>query len=160
MIQLLLPTTDPVELLENYFVATCEWDGAVQSSLLLHFAWDEVYKLFRHLPNTGAHDDYAAAVRALNAHFDPQLKPNFERFKLRQVRQRKGETINQFHPRICELESACMEDNQQKGIRAQVTGVAGTMVTAEKGRESWTRNISWFRKATFVEHSDELAGDD
>ncbi|KAJ1217148.1 hypothetical protein NDU88_004743 [Pleurodeles waltl] len=42
-----------------------------------------------------------------------------------------------------------------------VTGMAGNMVTAvEKGRERVTHNVSWFRKATFVEPSDELDSDD
>ncbi|KAJ1192718.1 hypothetical protein NDU88_002024 [Pleurodeles waltl] len=80
--------------LENYFVATREKDGEVKSSMLLHFVGDEKYKLFRHLQNTGAHDDYEAAVRALNEHFDPQLNPDFEKFKLRQARQREGESID------------------------------------------------------------------
>ncbi|KAJ1200663.1 hypothetical protein NDU88_004484 [Pleurodeles waltl] len=41
-----------------------------------------------------------------------------------------------------------------------VTGMSGTMVTAEKGSERVTRNISWFKKATFVEHSGDQEAKD
>ncbi|KAJ1179120.1 hypothetical protein NDU88_004356 [Pleurodeles waltl] len=41
-----------------------------------------------------------------------------------------------------------------------VTGVPRTMLTAEKGRDRVTQNVSWFRKATFVEPSDEPDSDD
>ncbi|KAJ1090173.1 hypothetical protein NDU88_003308 [Pleurodeles waltl] len=41
-----------------------------------------------------------------------------------------------------------------------VTGVSGTMVTAEKGCERVTRNISWFKKATFVENSGDQEAED
>ncbi|KAJ1090637.1 hypothetical protein NDU88_003767 [Pleurodeles waltl] len=106
--------------LENYFVATREKDGEVKRSLLLHFVGDEIYKLFRHLPNTGAHANYEAAVRALNAHFDPQLNPDFERFKLRQARQRERESIDQFYACLRELASTCTDDDQQKEVWAQI----------------------------------------
>ncbi|KAJ1111147.1 hypothetical protein NDU88_008484 [Pleurodeles waltl] len=36
-----------------------------------------------------------------------------------------------------------------------VAGVAGIMVTVQKGGEKVTRNISWFRKAIFMESPDE-----
>lgn len=77
-----------VSRLDNYFTATRETDGTIKRSWLLHFVGDEIYKLFEHLPNTGPATDYDTAVRALNAHFDPQLNPDYERFKLRQARQR------------------------------------------------------------------------
>ncbi|KAJ1109786.1 hypothetical protein NDU88_007144 [Pleurodeles waltl] len=100
--------------LENYFVATREKDGEVKRSLLLHFVGDGMYKLFRHLPNIGAHDDYDVVVRALNAHFVPQLNPHFERFKLRQARQRQGESIDQFYAYLWERATTCRNDDQQK----------------------------------------------
>ncbi|KAJ1175097.1 hypothetical protein NDU88_000388 [Pleurodeles waltl] len=81
---------------------------------------DDVYKLFQHLPNTGNFDDYDAAVRVLKAHFDLQLNPDFERFKLLQVRQREWESIDQFHARLQELASTYTEDDQPKDIRAQI----------------------------------------
>ena len=82
--------------LENYFIATRETDGAIKCSLLLHYAGDEIYKLFEHLLNTEVGNDYDAVVKALNAYFDPQLNPDFERFKLRQARQRDNELIDTF----------------------------------------------------------------
>ncbi|KAJ1210422.1 hypothetical protein NDU88_005786 [Pleurodeles waltl] len=74
----------------------------------------------RHLDGRCAHDDYEAAVRALNAHFDPQLNPDFERFKLRQARQREGESIDQLYARLRELASTCTDDDQPKEVRAQI----------------------------------------
>ncbi|KAJ1106284.1 hypothetical protein NDU88_003685 [Pleurodeles waltl] len=38
--------------------------------------------------------------------------------------------------------------------------VSGTMVTAVKGSESMTRNVSWFRKVTFEDLAEGLAADD
>ncbi|KAJ1087985.1 hypothetical protein NDU88_001144 [Pleurodeles waltl] len=73
-----------------------------------------------HLPNTGAHGDYDAAARALNAHFDQQLNPDFERFKLRQAREREGESVDQFYAHLRELASTCTDDDQQKEVWAQI----------------------------------------
>lgn len=109
-----------ISRLDNYFTATRETDGAVKRSWLLHYAGDEIYKLFAHLPNTGDHTDYDAAVQALNAHFDPQLNPDYECFKLRQARQWEGESMDTFHARLRELASTCTEDDQSKEVRAQV----------------------------------------
>ena len=71
--------------LDHYFRATRKTDGAVKRSMMLHVGGDELYDLFEHLPNTGNDDDYDAAVTALNRYFDPQLNPDYERFKLRQA---------------------------------------------------------------------------
>lgn len=60
-------------------------------------------------------------MRALNAHFDPQLNPDYERFQLRQARQREGESMDAFHARLRELASTCTENNQDKEVRAQAT---------------------------------------
>ncbi|KAJ1117769.1 hypothetical protein NDU88_005965 [Pleurodeles waltl] len=75
---------------------------------------------FNTLPNTGSNDDYDEVVRALNAHFDPQLNLDFEWFKLRQVHQREGEVIDQFYARLRELASMCTEDYQLKEMRAHI----------------------------------------
>ncbi|KAJ1106856.1 hypothetical protein NDU88_004254 [Pleurodeles waltl] len=107
--------------LESYFVATRENYGAVKQSLLLHFGGDEIYKLFRHIPNTRAVDDYDAAVRALNMHFDPQQNPDFERLKLRQAHQRERESIDQLYARFRELVRTCTEVDQPKEIWSRIT---------------------------------------
>ncbi|KAJ1184923.1 hypothetical protein NDU88_001720 [Pleurodeles waltl] len=118
-----------VRHLENYFVATREKDGAVKRSLHLHFVGNKIYKLFRHLPNTGAYEDYHAAVRALNAHFDLQLNPDFERFKLRQARQIEDESIYQFYTRLRELASTCTKDDQQKEHGAEARSIPGWLAS-------------------------------
>ncbi|KAJ1200848.1 hypothetical protein NDU88_004669 [Pleurodeles waltl] len=41
-----------------------------------------------------------------------------------------------------------------------VTGVSGTIVTAERGSDRVTRNILWFKKATFVEPPEDQAAED
>ncbi|KAJ1211583.1 hypothetical protein NDU88_006941 [Pleurodeles waltl] len=66
--------------------------------------------------STGEVDVYDAAVRVLNL----QLNPDFERFKLRQARQRDGESIDQFYAQLRELASRCMEDDPPKEIQAQI----------------------------------------
>ena len=67
------------------FRAARETGGAVQRSLMLHHGGAVLYELFEHLPNTGSETDFEAAVLALNRHFDPQLNPDYERFKLPQA---------------------------------------------------------------------------
>ncbi|XP_078509226.1 uncharacterized protein LOC144769100 [Lissotriton helveticus] len=92
---------------------------------------DEIYKLFVHLPNTGLPDDYNAAVATLNAHFDPQLNADYERFKLRQARRREGESMDAFHERLLELASKCTDEGQHKEVWAQ-------MIQGCRNKNLWT----------------------
>ena len=62
-----------------------------------HLGQADLYDLFEHLPNTGDLADFDATVKALNRHFDPQLNPGYERFKLRQAHQTDDESINTFY---------------------------------------------------------------
>ena len=68
--------------LRHYFCATRKTDVVVQRSLTLHLGGAELYELFEHLQNTGSETDFEAAMAALNRRFDPQLNPDYERFKL------------------------------------------------------------------------------
>ncbi|KAJ1208045.1 hypothetical protein NDU88_003435 [Pleurodeles waltl] len=108
-----------IRRLKNDFIATREHDEAVKRSLLLLFCGDEIYKLFRHLPSTGAKAAYNISIIALNAHFDPQLNPDLKKFKIHQARQRERESIDQFYSRLRELASTYTADDQPKEIRAQ-----------------------------------------
>ena len=71
--------------LDHNFCATQETDGTVKWSMMLHVGGDELFDLFEHLPNTGGDTDCDADFTALNKYIDPQLDPDYERFKLRQA---------------------------------------------------------------------------
>ncbi|KAJ1184587.1 hypothetical protein NDU88_001391 [Pleurodeles waltl] len=102
--------------LQHYFRATCETDGAIKRSIMLHMGGDELHELFEDLPNTRADDNFDATVAALNRYFDPQLNPDFKKFKCRQVRQAEGESVGTFL-----VASMCRGTDKQDEIRAQLT---------------------------------------
>lgn len=64
--------------------------------------------------------DCDAAVRAHNRHFNPQLNPDYEHFKLRQACQQEGETVDMFFARLSKLASSCTGIDKQFEIRAQL----------------------------------------
>ena len=73
--------------------------------MMLHVGEDELYDLFEHFPNTGDEGDYEAAMAALNRYIDPQLNPDYERFKLRQAVQEEGESVDVYYARLHRLAS-------------------------------------------------------
>ena len=64
--------------------------------MLVHYEGAELFELFQHLPDMGNDNDFEAAGREINKHFDPQLNPDYERFKLRQTEQLESEAIDVF----------------------------------------------------------------
>ena len=59
-------------------------------------------------------------MRALNRYFDPQLNPDYERFRLRQTQQADKESINMFHAILRRLASTCTDVDWNDEIRAQL----------------------------------------
>ncbi|KAJ1213853.1 hypothetical protein NDU88_001483 [Pleurodeles waltl] len=113
------PTTDEprwckwIGRLQHYFRAMRETDGTTMRSMMLHMGEDELYDLFEHPPNTGADDDFDAAVAGLNRHFDPQMNPDYERFKLHQAWQADVESVDTFFSWLTKLASMCTEINNR-----------------------------------------------
>ena len=76
-------------------------DAGRKKALLLHYAGVHVQELFDTLTlETGGADDYDNAILTLDKRF--AFKPNFrfERYKLRQMSQESGETVDQFVSRL------------------------------------------------------------
>ncbi|ROL08902.1 hypothetical protein DPX16_5238 [Anabarilius grahami] len=65
-------------------------------ALLLHHAGTDVQDIFSTLADTGGPTDYAQAVTALNAYFVPQVNIAFARQTFYQLKQKTGQTVQQF----------------------------------------------------------------
>lgn len=65
-------------------------------ALLLHHAGTDVQDIFSTLADTGGPTDYVQAVRALNAYFVPQVNTAFARQTFYQLKQKTGQTVQQF----------------------------------------------------------------
>ncbi|KAJ8333769.1 hypothetical protein SKAU_G00410880 [Synaphobranchus kaupii] len=76
-------------------------------ALLLHLAGPDVQDIFSTLANTGEATDYAAAVRALNLYFVPQVNAAFARQTFHKLTQNSGETIQQFATRLRQAARHC-----------------------------------------------------
>ena len=59
-------------------------------------------------------------MAALTRYFDPQLNPDYERFKLRQAIQAEGESVDVYYTRLRKLASTCTGFDQSDEIRAQI----------------------------------------
>ena len=88
--------------------------------MMLHLGGDELFDLFEHLPEKGKDNDYETAVTALNKYFDPQLNPDYERFKLRQAMQSEGESVDVYYARLRRLAITCSGFDHASEIRAQI----------------------------------------
>lgn len=65
-------------------------------ALLLHHGGTDVQDIFSTLADTGGPTDYAQAVTALNAYFVPQVNTTFARQTFYQLKQKTGQTVQQF----------------------------------------------------------------
>ncbi len=65
-------------------------------ALLLHHAGTDVQDIFSTLADTGGPTDYEQAVTALNAYFVPQVNTAFARQTFYQLKQKEGQTVQQF----------------------------------------------------------------
>jgi transposase InsO family protein len=94
-----------VERFEVYIVAMGIDDDAQKRALLLHTMGERAYDVFATLANTG--NDYATAKLRLTARFAPQQNTEFAKFKFREAKQEKGETLDSFHTRLRQLAKIC-----------------------------------------------------
>ncbi len=79
-------------LTDNASVATEQRRRA----LLLHHAGTDVQGIFSTLADTGGPKDYEQAVTALNAYFVPQVNTAFARHTFYYLKQKVGQTVQQF----------------------------------------------------------------
>lgn len=76
-------------------------------ALLLHLAGPDVQDIFSTLPNTGNAADYSAAVKALNDYFVPKVNTALARREFQNLRQKPGETVQQFATRLRQRVKDC-----------------------------------------------------
>ncbi len=71
--------------------------------MLLHFAGEGVYRIFKTLPDTGEPKDYEKAVEKLTVYFAPKQNKEYEHYVFRQTKQDSAETLDAFHTRLRNL---------------------------------------------------------
>ena len=76
---------------ETFLVAV---NDKQKPALLLYQAGQDTQELFDTLTDTG--EDYATAIRKLDAYSTPKKNVDFETFQFRQAAQQDGETVDQF----------------------------------------------------------------
>ena len=91
----------------TFLVANDITDPKRNRALLLFLAGPRVHDIFRQLPNTGADDDFDAALASLNTYFEPLKNRVYEVDKFRQASQAPQETSDQFYTRLRGLGETC-----------------------------------------------------
>jgi len=115
---------------ENFLVACAITTAARQKALLLHFGGKKVIEIFDKLNSTpipadpatnrAAENDYEAALRVLNTHFNPKINVTYNRHVFKTTKQANGETVDQFHTRLSALASGCQFHDKDKEIKSQI----------------------------------------
>ena len=82
-------------------------DDTRKRSLLLYCAGPAVDKIFDSIPENSKDEDYDVAIKKLPDCFAPKKNRLCELHIFRQAKQRPGETIDQFHTRLCNLAQTC-----------------------------------------------------
>ena len=80
-----------------------------QKSLVTSLCRGESEDIYDTVPENGANDDYATAVRKLCEYFKPQCQVNteYEAFKFHKCEQMADETIDAYCTRLRELAASC-----------------------------------------------------
>ena len=99
--------TEYIDRFDNFLTAMEIDDPKRQRALLLHFSGEEVYRVFKTLPDTGEANDYRTAVTKLTTCFQPKMNIEFERYTFRQANQQEGETLDEYHTRLQQLATHC-----------------------------------------------------
>ena len=82
-------------------------DDKQKRALLLHYGGPQVDEIFDTLEDVGDEKDYKKAVEKLNARFSSQLNITCEVYNFRQVKQKEGETLDNFYTRLRSLAKIC-----------------------------------------------------
>lgn len=127
-----------VERFENFIIACNITSDTRKKALLLHYAGEEVFDIFRSLPDslpapstatstTAAPDasraptsEYAAAKAKLDAHFAPRVNPTFSVYRFRQAQQDVGESLDAFYARLRQLSRHCNFSDADLEIKNQI----------------------------------------
>ncbi len=112
---------------ENYLVAMQIVLPSRKKAMLLHFAGERVYDIYRGLPAPAAPaegqappDVYVTAKTQLTGYFSPRKNIEFERYVFRQAKQEPSETVDQFNNRLRRLAVHCEFTDQNQEIKSQI----------------------------------------
>ena len=109
-----------VSKLENLFVGMNIDKNKRKKALLLHYSGDEVFEIYETL-NLGEKDDnFDDTKTALKNYFQPKKNKDFERFEFRNLRQTKGDTIDQFVTKLRQKAEICEFLDKEGEIKSQI----------------------------------------
>ena len=92
--------TKYIAKLENMLIACNVESRKRKKALLLHYAGDEVFEIYETLGLSDDETNYEAVKQGLTNYFQPKKNKEFERYEFRNMRQNRGETIDQFATRL------------------------------------------------------------
>ena len=78
---------------ENYLAAMDIKDATRKRAMMIHFAGEDVYKIFRTLEETGEAKDYDIAKAKLTEYFKPQQNIEYERYVFRRSQQQQAKHL-------------------------------------------------------------------
>ncbi|XP_015432785.1 PREDICTED: uncharacterized protein LOC107188904 [Dufourea novaeangliae] len=133
-----LPTFNPNEDDESVYPAWKRWlrafelfvasknvaDNNRKKAMLLHHGGLELQDVFYTLPDADSvgegENAYKKAADALTTHFKPKLNMAYERHMFRQIKQRDGETMNQYITRLRQQAKNCEFPAEEIEICGQI----------------------------------------
>lgn len=114
-----------MERFNNFLVATDITDEKRKTAMLLHYAGDSVYDVYKTFDD--AQTSYKAVTEKLTGHFAPKKNTVFERHVFRQAKQNAEETLDEFQVRLRKLAVTCEFENVDKELLSQI--IEGTAST-------------------------------
>ena len=109
-----------VSKLEKLFVGMNIDKNKRKKALLLHYSGDEVFEIYETLNLGDKVDNFDETKTALKNYFLPKKNKEFERFEFRNIRQIKGETIDQFATKLRQKAEICEFLDKEGEIKSQI----------------------------------------
>ncbi|XP_075550350.1 uncharacterized protein LOC142583755 [Dermacentor variabilis] len=125
-----------IERFDSFLLACDITADARKKALLLHYVGEEVYDIFRSLPDcpiqaktatsttqttqSPSTPEYDAARAKLSAYFAPRVNSTFAIYKFRQAQQNVGEPLDAFYARLRQLSRHCNFENVDAEVQNQI----------------------------------------
>lgn len=95
-------------------------DPTRKRAMQIHFAGEEVHKIFRTLEDTGEGEDYDTVKTKLTEHFKPQQNIEYRPYVFGRNQQNPNETLDQYRKRLKHLASTCEFADESTEIKSQI----------------------------------------
>ena len=105
---------------EMYLTAHDVKDATRKRTLLLYSAGEEVSDIFETLPDQREEKDYAKAVTALNAYFQPKVNKTYEIYLFRNASQNSSESLDSYCTWLRRLAQTCKFANEDEEIKSHI----------------------------------------